>query len=263
MSFLGCQAHLRRRLFGLAIAIVTGLMLSACGAHSGSGTHLVTADAIGAPHGAISFCQSRPDICGIAEDVAESALAEIKNDTPQPDHTIATTAGRALESMRATGGAGSAINDDDLLDIAQHVNADINTRLTYRTDLENWGRDEAWLLPLSDNLSAYGDCEDFALEKRQRLIELGVPTERLALATGWSRATGYHAMLILRTDRGDFVLDNASRHVQPVNNTPYVWDRLQSGPNLLAWTRIEGFGTTNSSRMATAGALSSNSETSM
>ena len=234
MFFHDLRTNLGRkiRLAGLAGAIA--FLASACGAHTQSGSHLMTADAIAAPHGLISMCEDRPEFCG--GDV-EAEIVEAEPALIEP----------------STGGSGEMIDHASLMAIAEAINTEVNTALTYRTDQENWGRDEAWLLPLSDDLSTYGDCEDFALEKRQRLIAEGVDQDQLALATGWSRATGYHAMLILRTERGDFVLDNATRHVRAVNDTPYIWDRIQFGSNLLAWNRIEGYGRTIAQPIATAG----------
>ena len=47
----------------------------------------------------------------------------------------------------------------------RQVNAAVNREITPVTDLELHGRDEVWSYP--DNA---GDCEDFVLEKRKRLM---------------------------------------------------------------------------------------------
>ena len=248
MSFLVRHTLIRRNLFLLVSAILAAFMLSACGAHGSSGAHLVTARPIAAPHGIVGFCDTRPDICNTEANTLQASETE-----DQTQGASDTTAGSARVKRLITTDPAPFMGDSELLELARQVNADVNNALTYRTDIDNWGRDEAWLLPLTDNLSVFGDCEDFALEKRQRLIALGVPTDRLALATGSSRATGYHAVLILRTDHGDYVLDNASRHIHLVNNTPYIWDRLQTGPNLLAWAEIEGYGAARVADVSTAG----------
>lgn len=52
-----------------------------------------------------------------------------------------------------------------------------------------------------------GDCEDYALAKRQRLFELGVPWGAMMLALVEHNGEG-HAVLIVRTTSGDWVLDN-------------------------------------------------------
>lgn len=71
------------------------------------------------------------------------------------------------------------------------------------------------------------------------LIAAGVPAERLRLATAWSRMTGDHAVLILRLDDGDYVLDNTTPHIYNVADTAYRWDALQTGDSLLHWSSLQ------------------------
>lgn len=51
-----------------------------------------------------------------------------------------------------------------------------------------------------------GDCEDYALTKRERLRKLGVPLGALRIAVATYRGEG-HAVLVVKTDSGDFILD--------------------------------------------------------
>ena len=53
-----------------------------------------------------------------------------------------------------------------------------------------------------------GDCEDYALAKRDALIAAGIGSANARIATGVLPSGEYHAMLIVSTKRGDFVLDN-------------------------------------------------------
>ncbi|WP_445502878.1 transglutaminase-like cysteine peptidase [Microvirga sp. G4-2] len=51
----------------------------------------------------------------------------------------------------------------------QQVNRHVNATIVETTDLEQYGREDAWTLPASGR----GDCEDFVLLKRKMLIERG------------------------------------------------------------------------------------------
>ena len=77
--------------------------------------------------------------------------------------------------------------------------------------------------------AARGDCEDFALEKRERLIALGWDRQALALAVAYSPETGLHAVLIAQTDHGDFVLDNLHDEPLAPESANYEWDSASSG----------------------------------
>ena len=52
--------------------------------------------------------------------------------------------------------------------VAERINSDVNASVTYKTDLEQYATPEFW-----KEASAFGDCEDYALLKRQRLLESG------------------------------------------------------------------------------------------
>src|SRR5262249_45590921 len=53
-----------------------------------------------------------------------------------------------------------------------------------------------------------GDCNKFALAKRRSLIEHGWPRGALLLTTAITEHGEGHLVLVVRTNRGDLVLDN-------------------------------------------------------
>jgi predicted transglutaminase-like cysteine proteinase len=53
-----------------------------------------------------------------------------------------------------------------------------------------------------------GDCKDFAMTKRQRLIESGWPSSALPVAIVRTSLEEKHLVLVAGASRGDFVLDN-------------------------------------------------------
>ena len=80
--------------------------------------------------------------------------------------------------------------------------------VTPRTDMEMWGKEELWSYPTN-----VGDCEDYALEKRRQLMALGVPAGDLLITVVRQPNGDGHAVLTVRTSRGDFVLDNLEPRV--------------------------------------------------
>jgi len=113
------------------------------------------------------------------------------------------------------------------------VNLSVNRAVEPMTDLDAYAREEVWTLP-----DAYGDCEDYVLLKRKTLADLGWGTTNLLVAVVFDEAGEGHAVLVVRTDRGDFVLDNKVDEVRRWDETAYRYVKRQStrDPNL--WVRI-------------------------
>ena len=126
----------------------------------------------------------------------------------------------------------------DMLPAVKKINLQINNKITWQSDLDRYGLEERWTMPLAFDLGRYGDCEDFALEKRRLLLQMGIPAGALALATTTSKATGSHALLVIRTTQGDYVLDNTTPWVLPWAETDYKWITIQEGGNLLQWRAV-------------------------
>ncbi len=118
----------------------------------------------------------------------------------------------------------------------RRVNREINRAIRPETDSALYGVEEYWQRPLiAFGRGARGDCEDYALEKRARLLALGWAPDMLAMAVAVSPQVGLHATLVVQTDRGDFVLDNLHREPRPLADLDYMWISRQTGPNLTDW----------------------------
>lgn len=116
----------------------------------------------------------------------------------------------------------------------QQVNTLVNAAITPATDLEMFGIEEMWNYP-----GTRGDCEDYVLLKRRILMEQGWPVADL-LITVVRRPDGQgHAVLTVRTDRGDFVLDNLVSQVRLWSDTPYLFVKRQSESNTGRWVSID------------------------
>lgn len=111
------------------------------------------------------------------------------------------------------------------------VNAHFNQTIVPVTDQELYQVEEFWTYPTS----GYGDCEDFALAKRQALIEAGWPASTLLIAVVRQTDGSGHAVLMVRTDRGDLVLDNQEGAILLWNETPYQYLKRQSQAHSGQW----------------------------
>jgi predicted transglutaminase-like cysteine proteinase len=117
------------------------------------------------------------------------------------------------------------------------INRRVNTTIRPLTDQDHWGVPDSWDLP---NDGA-GDCEDYQLLKRKLLIETGLPRRALRMTVVIDEKREGHAVLMVRTDRGDFILDNKTNAVLPWNQTGYVFVKRE-GQEDSAWASLGGLG---------------------
>ena len=113
------------------------------------------------------------------------------------------------------------------------INNDVNEQVAPRTDQEMWGKEEVWSYPRGQ-----GDCEDYVLEKRRRLMDLGVPAGNLLITVVRQRNGAGHAVLTMRTSLGDFVLDNLEGKVLDWTKTDYTYLKRQSERNSAVWVAV-------------------------
>lgn len=113
------------------------------------------------------------------------------------------------------------------------VNRDVNGEIVLTADAGCSGGEEHWSRPAS----GYGDCEDFALEKRARLREAGLPSATMTMAIVHHRTEYFaHAVLLVETDRGTFLLDNLTDEVICWRDAPYSLERRERPDGL--WERF-------------------------
>lgn len=152
-----------------------------------------------APIGHVNFCRNNPAECGT---------------TYRQDRAIKLTKD----------------NWSQLININGHVNQTIRPV----TDQEQYRTEEYWTYP-----GSAGDCEDYALLKRRILINAGWPETALLLTVVKQTNGGGHAVLTVRTDRGDLILDNQDPRILPWNKTPYRYIKRQAALNPASWTSIQ------------------------
>ncbi|WP_018261460.1 transglutaminase-like cysteine peptidase [Methylobacterium sp. WSM2598] len=115
------------------------------------------------------------------------------------------------------------------------VNRGVNGRIRPITDQEHWGVPDRWDLAEDGT----GDCEDFQLLKRKLLAEGGLPRRAMRMTVVIDEKGEGHAVLMLRTDRGDLVLDNKTSAVLPWHRTGYTFIKRES-QSAVAWVSLGG-----------------------
>lgn len=108
------------------------------------------------------------------------------------------------------------------------INTAVNADIKPMSDQDQWGVLEHWGLPTT----GAGDCEDYALLKRKRLVEAGIPRRAMLMTVVIDETGGGHAILTLRTSRGDYVLDNKRNAVLPWDATGYRFVKRESQDNV-------------------------------
>lgn len=151
--------------------------------------------------------------------------------------TAATGASaRTFTRYRATKNTLVAVGGNDAAMI-RAINKQVNRQVVRVSDSVSKGMDEEWDRPGTHGRPP-GDCEDFAIEKRMRLLDAGFPADRMFFAVVYKARFGLHTVLVARLKDGDYVLDSATPDVVRWSNTPYTWLRAQSPNDPMLWTRI-------------------------
>lgn len=113
------------------------------------------------------------------------------------------------------------------------VNATVNQEIDFISDWEALGIEDEWDFP-----DCQGDCEDFALEKRRRLVAAGLPSAALTMAIGFHEVQFFpHAVLLVETTRGTLVLDNLYDTVLCWDAVPYIFTHRERPDG--QWTRFK------------------------
>lgn len=152
-----------------------------------------------APIGWVQFCRDNPADCAA-----------------RPARTEAVTLNRAAWAQ--------------LVQVNAHVNAIIEPM----TDMEQYGVEERWTYPTTGR----GDCEDYVLLKKQLLIRAGLPAGALHVTVVRDRKGDGHAILTVRTDRGDYILDNENNEIRLWHATGYRFVKRQSAEDPNRWVTI-------------------------
>jgi len=194
--------HSGRHAFGAAVIILTLGFVDLTGVKAATDEpflYIEVSDITRAPIGWVEFCASHSAECAT---------------TPTTPRDVVLTP-KALKDL-------------------VRVNKWVNDSIKPMTDMEHWGVVEKWSYP--DD--GYGDCEDYVLLKRRLLIAAGWPREALLITVVRDKKDEGHAVLTVKTDRGEFILDNQAEDVLPWSETGYRFVKRQSQHDPNVWVAI-------------------------
>jgi len=116
------------------------------------------------------------------------------------------------------------------------VTAKVNAAVKPMSDYDIYGKDEVWAYPDK----GVGDCEDYVLEKRRDLYRMGMSLADLLITVVRKPDGEGHAVLTVRTDKGDYVLDNLTDKVKAWDETGYRFLKRQAIDSTGRWVSIRG-----------------------
>ncbi len=114
------------------------------------------------------------------------------------------------------------------------INKWVNDSIRPITDLDHWGVVERWSYP--DD--GYGDCEDYVLLKRKLLMQAGWPRQALLITVVRDKKGEGHAVLTVKTDKGEFILDNQVEDILLWSDTGYRFVKRQTQTDPNAWVSL-------------------------
>ncbi len=113
----------------------------------------------------------------------------------------------------------------------------MNRAIVPITNWDHWGTMlDHWDYPVDGK----GDCKIYALQKRRLLLEAGFPRQALLMTIVRDLEGEGHAILTVKTDRGEFVLDNMAERIRPWDATGYRYVKRQSQQDPNVWLDLGG-----------------------
>jgi predicted transglutaminase-like cysteine proteinase len=201
---LAAKLAKNKGMIAAAFAVAIGGICAAQSAHAaeqavGRQAYVAVGENTRAPIGWKQFCQDHPDECNVSPAQAV-------------DVQLTKSAYKEME----------------------RINRYVNDHVKPMTDLDHFGVVEKWSYP--DD--GYGDCEDYVLEKRRRLIQAGWPRAALLITVVRDKKGDGHAVLTVRTDKGEYVLDNQEDEILPWSETGYRFVKRQSQTDVNVWVSL-------------------------
>lgn len=130
------------------------------------------------------------------------------------------------DCSRANGPAVTELTNERERELHQ-INRQVNRSIRAVNEI---GKRDRWEVNVKQ-----GDCEDFALTKRHKLISLGWSPRTLRIAVTRTASGEGHAVLVVKTSKGDLVLDNRTSAIKGFKRTDLSWVKIQSGDNPRMW----------------------------
>lgn len=124
--------------------------------------------------------------------------------------------------------------DSDQWKAVNAANRLVNRSIRRGSDDAVHGTPDYW----EAGLGGRGDCEDYVLTKRRVLIERGIPAEALSIALVRTRWGEDHAVLLVATPDGEYVLDNLTPWIERWDAVDYDWRQRQLPGEVFNWINL-------------------------
>lgn len=116
----------------------------------------------------------------------------------------------------------------------KQINNYVNGKIAPVSDQDLYGEPERWVYPVNA-----GDCEDYVLLKKRYLQGVGFEADELLITVLLDEKGEGHAVLTVRTDSGDFILDNRRNEIMRWDQTHYKFLKRQSQLNPKQWVSLQ------------------------
>jgi predicted transglutaminase-like cysteine proteinase len=113
------------------------------------------------------------------------------------------------------------------------VNTKVNRDILPMSDQELYGKPEHWTYP-----TTAGDCEDYLLLKKRMLQQRGFEPQKMRIAVVLQEQDKGHAVLVVRTNEGDYVLDSRRNEILLWHETGYRFLKWQSAEDPKVWLSL-------------------------
>jgi predicted transglutaminase-like cysteine proteinase len=180
---------------------------------------------------ALFLCASLLSIGSIAAPTPVFAWTQMPTGTPAipPAGFLGFCAKHLSECLSRSQEAATVELTDERRQAIEAVQTSINASIAPRVDPAH-----VW----DYSTDGTGDCNKYALTKRRELLAQGFPRGAVLLATATTERGEGHLVVVVRTDRGDLVLDNRVQHVVDWSVLPYHWVSVQSQQSPVRWVSI-------------------------
>lgn len=164
-----------------------------------------------------------------------SPMPESFSQAPAPSGFISFCIRFSAQCMAAPGSSTMVTLTEQNWKNLVRINRSVNDAIWPVEDEKHYGRAEYWTIPTD----GYGDCDDYAVTKRKNLIDAGFPAPALRLAVVYSPQSGRHAVLTVKTDKGDLVLDNLRDDIVSWSASGFTWIERQAASNPMVWSSLQ------------------------
>ncbi|WP_158263634.1 transglutaminase-like cysteine peptidase [Aliiruegeria haliotis] len=132
-------------------------------------------------------------------------------------------------------GAGVLELNPDSIRSLELANSSVNLAINIgASDRDLYGHEDYWEYPSR----GIGDCEDIALFKREHLVRLGIPRGAMTIALVHHRKELFpHAVLMIETTKGTYLLDNLENEVVLWYEAPYNFEARERAGG--SWERYD------------------------